>query len=63
LQLSAYFAGLLILDNQPHEEITRNERGCMGKIKLKRRRFQSTLARLQRIAINTEQECKTGQAN
>jgi len=53
LQLAADFADLLIVDNRPHEEIKHNERGYMGKIKFKRRKFQSTLARHQRIERNT----------
>ena len=49
MQLAADFANLLILDNRPHEEIKHSERGYMGKIKFKRRKFQSTLARNQTI--------------
>ena len=43
LQLTADFAGLLILDNQPHEEVKHNELGCMDKINFKRRNLHSTL--------------------
>jgi len=55
LQFAADFAGLLILDNQPYEEIKHSERGYTGKIKFKRRNIQSTLARHQRIERNTAQ--------
>jgi len=45
LQPIADFAGLLILDNRPHnEEIKHNERGCMDNVNFKRRNLQSTLA-------------------
>jgi len=37
LQPTADFAGLLILDNQPHEEIKHNERGYMDNINIKKR--------------------------
>jgi len=47
LQLTADFAGLLILDHQPHEVIKQNERGCMDKISFKRRNLHSTLPRPQ----------------
>jgi len=40
LQLTAEFAGLLILDNRPHEEIKHNEWGCMDKVNLKEKIFK-----------------------
>ena len=43
LQLTADFAGLLILDNQPHKEIKHNERGYMDNINFKKRNLHSTL--------------------
>jgi len=47
-----------------YKETKHDERGYMGKIKFKRKKVQSTLARYQTIEKNNaHSEWKTGQAN
>jgi len=55
LQLTPDFASLLTLDNRPHEEINRNERGCMDKINFKRRNLHSTRPSHQKHECRSEQ--------